>query len=60
MDFCDAMREAIAGKKIRRAEWPEGEYGFTKDGTLMIHKDGDHQWIIKDGDWLSNDWLVIK
>ena len=61
MDFPDAMRELIAGKKVRRVEWPEGELGFTKDGRLMIRREGvEYQWTLTDGDWLSNDWAVIS
>ena len=30
MDFPDAMREVIKGKKVARAEWGNFDYGFLK------------------------------
>jgi len=62
MDFPDAIREVIAGKKIYKAEWENKEfYGFLNGNVLSIHKpDGkNYQWVINDGDLMGNDWIVI-
>lgn len=63
MDFPGAMQEVIAGKKIRRMEWEDKEvYGFLNGNFLSLHKaDGkNYQWIINDGDLLSDDWVVTN
>jgi hypothetical protein len=62
LDFPDAMRELIAGKKIHKLEWQNREiYGVLKDGRLKLHNpDGSTpDWILNDGDMLGTDWVVI-
>lgn len=61
LNFPDAMREVIAGKKITRIEWGnDNSYGVLKDGFLSIHLiDTFHQWIVSDGDMNATDWKII-
>jgi len=60
MDFPDAIRELIAGKRIARIEWHNADYGVLKDGWLTIFKDGvSHVWKVNDGDLESDDWIVL-
>ncbi len=62
MTFPEAMAKIIAGYKVTRLEWGSNdEYGIRKDAILQIHTKGKfHQWVISDGDLLSNDWIVVK
>ena len=62
MDFPNAMRQIIAGKKVRRLSWSDDDYGFLKDEWLTIHTKGaNHTWLVSAGDMVeSNDWIVIK
>jgi hypothetical protein len=62
LDFPDAIREVIAGKKIHKREWKDKNYyGVKEKEFLMLHKpDGKlYQWIISEGDLLGEDWEVI-
>ena len=70
MNFYDAIRQAIVGKKIQRISWPTPDYGVMSDlsvkgkglGELMIYtsKDGKlHKWIINDGDINGIDWVIV-
>jgi len=62
LDFYEALKAVVTGKKIFREEWENKEYyGFINKGILSIHKpDGKtYQWIINDGDMNANDWIVL-
>lgn len=62
MDFPDAIREVIAGKKIHRLEWSDKEYyGFLNGDILSLHKpDGNnYKWIVNEGDLIAEDWIII-
>lgn len=61
MTFLEAMKEMLEGSKITRLEWNSNEeYGYIKDGLVIIHTRGeDHKWIIRDGDYLANDWVIL-
>jgi hypothetical protein len=62
MDFPDAIRKVIEGKRITKVEWKdEGYYGWLKEFRLKLHKpDGsDNDWIISDGDLNGKDWYVL-
>ncbi len=62
IDFPNAIREVIAGKKIHKLEWEDKEYyGFLNSDKLSLHKpDGkNYQWIISDGDLYGTDWIVL-
>jgi hypothetical protein len=62
MDFPEAMRQVINGKKVTKLEWKNNNYyGFLNGQWLMIHKpDGKlYVWKVNDGDMLGTDWVVI-
>ncbi len=62
MDFPNALRAVIDGKKISKLEWSDPNiFGVLTSGFLMLHKaDGKYyQWIINDGDILGKDWFVV-
>ena len=62
LDFPDAIREVMDGKKIFKLDWKEKEfYGVLRNGQLVLHKaDGKfYQWIISEGDLFGTDWIVL-
>lgn len=60
MSFPDAIKE-IAGKKIRRLEWPADEYGALVDGWLIVHRQGvDHRWLVSQADMEACDWITLS
>lgn len=62
IDFPEAIRQIILGKKVTRIEWTnKSEYGFLNGKYLSLHKaDGkDYQWIVNDGDINGTDWVII-
>lgn len=63
MDFSEAIREVIRGKKIFRLEWLDrGYYGYLNGDVLSLHKpDGEnYKWIISQGDLEGTDWIIIN
>ena len=62
MNFPDAIRQVIDGKRIARLSWaPAGDYGIMKDGWLMILTNNQlHKWNLNDGDLKGQDWIVVK
>lgn len=60
MDFPNAMRLIIEGKKITKLEWGDKNlYGILANGLLMLHKeDGFHTWVISEGDLIGKDWVL--
>ncbi len=62
MSFPDAIREIIAGNKVKRLSWEaENDYGLLKDGWLTIYTKGVfHSWLVNDGDLEGEDWVVVK
>ena len=62
MDFPDAIRITMNGKKITRTEWGNKNiYCFLNGDILSIHMlDGNnHKWIINEGDMTAEDWVVL-
>lgn len=63
MNFYDAVKQAVGGKKITREEWANKEiYCLLSEGeVLTLHKaDGTlHSWIISLGDIAGDDWFII-
>lgn len=61
MSFAEALTDLIAEKKITRLEWANTEeYGYLKDGYLLIHTRGeDHTWQVHLTDIIANDWVAI-
>jgi len=63
MDFYDAIRQLVDGKRVTRAEWNDiTEYCFlSKDGFLSIFRGGkEHRWLVGDGDILATDWVILN
>lgn len=62
INFPDAIRAIIAGKKITKVEWNDKDiYGFLNGQFLSLHKkDGkNYQWIVSDGDLLGIDYIIL-
>jgi len=61
MSFYEALKKLVEGSKITRLDWNnESIYGFLFNGEVCIHnEDGDHRWIINDGDVLATDWIEL-
>ena len=61
MNFPDAMREVISGKRVARIEWGNDDYGFLKDEWLSIFTKGKfHSWLVSEGDLMAEDWFIVK
>jgi hypothetical protein len=62
MDFPDAMRQIIAGRKVTKLEWDNPKvFCFLNDAWVSIHKeDGkNYKWMINDGDATGKDWVIV-
>ena len=64
MNFPDAMREVLNGKRVIRQSWigaPEyPTFCELREGYLKVFLKGEwHQWIINDGDMSGIDWMTI-
>lgn len=60
MDFPDAMRQIINGRKVARVSWGNADYCLLRGGWLTIFTKGDfHTWTINDGDMEAQDWTVV-
>lgn len=60
MDFPDAIRQLINGKRIARVEWHNADYGVLRNGWLTIFRDGTfHTWLVNDGDLMADDFIVL-
>lgn len=61
MDFSDAIKAIVGGKKVARISWGNDDYGFLKDEWLTINTKGkDHTWLVSQGDMEGNDWFILK
>ena len=61
MDFPDAIKQVIAGKKVARISWGNEDYGFLKDEWLTLSNEkGYHTWLVSQGDLEGQDWIVVK
>lgn len=62
MDFLDAFKELINGKKIRRVSWSDPrDYGLLRNGWVSILRgDKFHIWNINDGDLEGRDWTIVE
>lgn len=61
MTFPQAIEEVINGKRVTKAAWDDSNiYLELKGEYLIIHKeDSDHSIILRDGDLLGTDWMVV-
>ena len=62
MPFIDAMKEILAGQKVRRISWPNPkDHCLLKNGWISIFtKDNFYTWNINDGDYEGQDWIVVR
>ena len=61
MNFIDAMREILNGKRVTRLSWGNTDYCLTKDGWINIFTKGAfHTWLINDGDYEGEDWVILQ
>ena len=61
MDFIEAMKKLIEGKRISRISWANDDYCLMKDGWVTIYTKGSfHTWTINDGDTEGSDWIIVK
>jgi hypothetical protein len=62
MDFPDALRKVIDGKKITKLEWNDPKiYLFLDGGRLRMMKENTlFDLIVSDGDLLGTDWVIVE
>lgn len=61
MDFPDAMRQIIQGKKVARISWGNADYGVMEKEWLCIFTKGElHTWSVSQGDLEGQDWVVVE
>ena len=62
MDFPDAIRQIMDGKKVARMSWNNKDYCLMGEDEFLTVFTGDklHRWLISLGDTSGNDWYVVK
>lgn len=61
MNFFDAIKKVVEGKKITRISWGNHDYCLMKDGFLSIYTRGEfHTWSVSDGDMEGMDWCLVS
>lgn len=62
MDFYEALKQIMAGKKLTRADWHNEDCIFMHAGAMHIRKtDGSlHTLIVSDGDIAATDWALVR
>jgi len=62
MDFPDAIKQIINGKKVARVSWGNTDFILMKDAWLSIYTKGAfHTLLVSDGDMVdTNDWVIVK
>ena len=62
MDFAEAIKEILEGKKVTKLEWDDPKtYLALQGGHLQIHKSKgtDHDLIVSEGDMRGEDWVLV-
>jgi len=62
MNFPEAMKKVIEGKKVHKLEWKDKNYyAFLNGEFLSLHKPNriNHKWIINAGDLMGEDYIVV-
>lgn len=61
MDFFEALKQTVDGKKITRLGWESNDtFGQMIKNELMIFIRGEyHSWTIVPGDITATDWIVL-
>lgn len=59
LDFQDAFKTLLEGKKMKRAAWSEGKYVEKQDAALML-VDGESKaaYAPEQEDWFASDWMT--
>ena len=63
IDFYEAIKAIVEGKKVTKLEWGNREiYGVLDNAVLKLHKvDGKlYSWLLNDGDINGTDYVVIS
>ena len=61
LDFYEAIRQVVGGKKVTKDEWENEDYVFMKAELLHINRDGqDHQWIVSLADISGEDFRILE
>lgn len=61
MDFPEAIRKVINGKRVARESWDNVDYGLLKNEWLTIFTKGEFRtWLVSQGDMEGNDWIVLE
>lgn len=62
MGFGQALQEMVMGKRMKRLDWPEGEYGSVDaEGFLKVyHENRLSTWMVHKEDIIANDWLELE
>lgn len=61
MDFPEAIKLVIQGKKIARVSWGNPDFGFIdKEWLSIFTKGGFHTWLISQGDLEGQDWVLVE
>jgi len=62
MDFPEALRVVIEGKKITKLDWENRDtYISLRGGFLSLYQDGKwHRLLVSDGDLLGQDWVTVN
>lgn len=63
MDFPEALRQVIKGKKITKLEWGNPKFFvYLWNSHLSLQKeDGEnYDLIVSDGDLMGLDWVVLE
>lgn len=62
MDFPDALKQVIAGKKVTKLEWKnQNEYILLREGMLKIQfaSGALMTLLVSEADLLGKDWVVV-
>ena len=62
MNFYDALKEIMEGRKVTKLEWNDPKfYGVLDDTRLKLHKPDDllYSWILTDGDIGGEDYIIV-
>ena len=62
LDFYEALKQVIAGKKITRKAWGTTACVFLHAAVLHLRKeDGTlHALLVSEGDVLATDWTAVR
>lgn len=62
MDFSEAIKAILQGKRVHRLAWENKEwYGLLRNSKLQIHNPQKEfaDWIVTEGDLEGTDWIIL-